>query len=206
MMMNDRKWTAEQERILLKRLSEGAKSCDIADELHFTARQIASKKQCLRKKGLISTDEYGETVYNIPEEQPQEAVQLFTKSRYTYAEMALAFKKQHDKDKAEIRRLRDELYELHSKVNFSSAKIDRSEKQPEILKKTVETYGKDAQLQMAIEKMSELTQALCKHLRGKGNADNIVKKIADVEIMLKQLKLIFRNGSEVSAKKKRGKR
>lgn len=61
----------------------------------------------------------------------------------------------------------------------------------EIYKKVVEEYGKDAQLKMAIEEMAELTQAICKSFRGKDNVDNIIEEIADVEIMLAQLKIIF---------------
>ena len=61
----------------------------------------------------------------------------------------------------------------------------------EIYQQAIETYGKDAQLKMAIEEMAELTQAICKSFRGKDNLDNIIEEIADVEIMLAQLKIIF---------------
>ena len=59
-------------------------------------------------------------------------------------------------------------------------------------------YGKDAQIKMAIEEMSELTQALCKDFRGKANADIIAEEIADVEIMIQQLQIIFNNRNDVS--------
>lgn len=61
----------------------------------------------------------------------------------------------------------------------------------EIYKQAIETYGKDAQLKMAIEEMAELIQAICKSFRGADNLDNIIEEIADVEIMLAQLKLIY---------------
>lgn len=72
----------------------------------------------------------------------------------------------------------------------------------EIEKRAIEAYGKDAQLKMAIEEMAELTQAICKSFRGKDNLDNIIEEIADVEIMLAQLKLIYKlNKNEVLVKK-----
>ena len=43
---------------------------------------------------------------------------------------------------------------------------------------------------MVIEEMSELTKEICKIKRGKGNYMNLVEEIADVEIMLEQLKMI----------------
>ena len=44
---------------------------------------------------------------------------------------------------------------------------------------------------VAAEEMSELTRALSRNNRGEDNADNIAEEIADVEIMLYQLKQIF---------------
>ena len=46
---------------------------------------------------------------------------------------------------------------------------------------------------MAMEEMSELTKELSKNLRGADNAKALAEEIADVEIMLEQLKVIFRN-------------
>lgn len=55
----------------------------------------------------------------------------------------------------------------------------------------IETFGKEAQLIMAMEEMSELIQALSKNMRGAENTDNIAEEIADVEIMILQLIEIF---------------
>ena len=55
----------------------------------------------------------------------------------------------------------------------------------------IETFGKEAQLIMAMEEMSELIQALSKNIRGADNVDNIAEEIADVEIMILQLIEIF---------------
>lgn len=63
----------------------------------------------------------------------------------------------------------------------------------EILRAAVDTYGKDAQTDMMIEEMSELTKALLKHRRyGTSETfDNVLEEMADVEIMLDQMKLIY---------------
>ena len=60
----------------------------------------------------------------------------------------------------------------------------------EIYTKLLELYG-DNQIIIAIEELSELQKELCKSLRGNYNYDNIVEEIADVEIMLEQMKLYF---------------
>lgn len=66
-----------------------------------------------------------------------------------------------------------------------------------VLRKAVDEYGKESQLIMAMEEMSELIQALSKNIRGYANEDNVAEEIADVEIMLNQLKLIFNNEQQV---------
>lgn len=59
------------------------------------------------------------------------------------------------------------------------------------LKIIIEKYGKEPQVDMCIEEMSELTKALLKERRGKGNIKDIAEEIADVQIMLEQMKWIF---------------
>jgi len=78
------------------------------------------------------------------------------------------------------------------------------------------TYGIDLQLNMAIEEMAELTQALSKLIRYRNTASasvegmkkgesqylvgkNIIEEVADVEIMLEQIKHIFVIDSEVKS-------
>jgi len=51
-----------------------------------------------------------------------------------------------------------------------------------------EEYGMNSMLYIAIEEMAELQKELTKILRGKGNCDNFIEEVADVEIMLEQLK------------------
>lgn len=65
----------------------------------------------------------------------------------------------------------------------------------------VETYDRTSRLMLAIEEMSELSKELSKNYRGEDNISAISEEMADVEIMLEQLKLIFHNRSEVDAVK-----
>ena len=72
----------------------------------------------------------------------------------------------------------------------------------EFYKKVVDTYGKQ-QVVIAIEELSELQKELCKALRCKANFDNITEEIADVEIMLEQMKIYFGiNEKEIEGMKK----
>ena len=57
--------------------------------------------------------------------------------------------------------------------------------------KAIMTYGIRAQSIVAIEELSELTKEITNQLRGKGDADHLVEEIADVEIMLGQLKMMY---------------
>ena len=59
------------------------------------------------------------------------------------------------------------------------------------LEKAIETYGKDMQLNVAIEELSELIKEICKNKRGRDNIDNIIEEMADCYIMLQQLMIIF---------------
>lgn len=61
----------------------------------------------------------------------------------------------------------------------------------EIYSVALNVWGAHAQELMAVEEMSELTQALSKHFRGKTDLVNIVEEIADVRIMLEQLEMLF---------------
>ena len=58
-----------------------------------------------------------------------------------------------------------------------------------IIDTAIVRYGVKAQTDVAIEEMAELTQALIRHRRGRPS--NITEEIADVEIMLEQLKRIY---------------
>ncbi len=61
----------------------------------------------------------------------------------------------------------------------------------QVLVKAINTYGKESQLNMVIEEMSELTKEICKHKRGNQNRESILEELADVYITLEQLCYIF---------------
>ena len=60
--------------------------------------------------------------------------------------------------------------------------------QYELLKKAITCYGAEHQENLCIEECAELIQAINKKHRGLEH--NIIEEIADVEIMLEQLKII----------------
>lgn len=72
------------------------------------------------------------------------------------------------------------------------------------LKKIIAAYGNRAQVDVAIEEMSELTKALLKFRRAIGTVAesecrmNIAEELADVKIMLRQLELIYENEDKVT--------
>lgn len=65
----------------------------------------------------------------------------------------------------------------------------------------VETYGNDAQEDMAIEECSELIKAILKFRRSDEKTvemrDAVIDEIADVQIMLTQLGIVFNRVAEV---------
>ena len=66
----------------------------------------------------------------------------------------------------------------------------------EILTTAIRTFGEKAQEDVAIEECSELIQAISHKHRGREH--NIPEEIADVEIMLEQLKIINNCAKEVA--------
>lgn len=68
--------------------------------------------------------------------------------------------------------------------------MDRLERE-EVYRMAVACFGKLHQKIVAIEEMAELIQAICKDFRGKLNMENLVEEMADVQIMLDQLQIIY---------------
>lgn len=60
-----------------------------------------------------------------------------------------------------------------------------------VFQTAINEYGSYAQSMMLLEEMSELQKEICKSYRGKDNAEQIAEEIADVEIMLAQVKMIY---------------
>ena len=61
----------------------------------------------------------------------------------------------------------------------------------EILETALSAYGSEIQRIVAIEELSELQKELCKSLRCADNVGQIAEEIADVQIMLDQMVMLF---------------
>lgn len=59
-----------------------------------------------------------------------------------------------------------------------------------VINKSIAKHGKQMQFNVCIEEMSELTKELCKNMRGFENEDMITEELADVYIMLENVKII----------------
>jgi len=70
----------------------------------------------------------------------------------------------------------------------------------EVLKAALDTYGADAQLDMLTEECAELIQAVCKYKRARDEedigpaVDSLFEELADVGIMIDQMKILFDGG------------
>ena len=71
-----------------------------------------------------------------------------------------------------------------------------------IMARAIQPFGETAQIDMAVEEMAELTKAICKVKRAQAGAEmgaaiaNVIEEIADVQIMLDQLRLIFARSTD----------
>ena len=63
-----------------------------------------------------------------------------------------------------------------------------------LFERAVKTYGAESQVRKAVEELTELSVALLHSLDGRGDTENIREEMADVEIMLEQLHVIFGHG------------
>lgn len=72
------------------------------------------------------------------------------------------------------------------------------EREARILEDAIEAYGAEKQIDMMIEEMSELTKALCKYKRAQTDATvaDVLEEMADVQIMLNQMALVFGDFNE----------
>lgn len=60
-----------------------------------------------------------------------------------------------------------------------------------VLSKTIVKNGIKLQSVIAMEECSELIKEISKFIRGKGNKDNLIEEMADVLIVIDQLKLMY---------------
>lgn len=81
----------------------------------------------------------------------------------------------------------EELRQANEGLRFNLAEKDGGE----TCRAALAAFGRDSQMMVAIEEMSELTKELCKNGRGQENTNHIAEEIADVEIMLQQMVMLF---------------
>lgn len=74
-------------------------------------------------------------------------------------------------------------------------------KTQEIEKAAIEVFGKESQKDIFIEESAELTKELLKERRGADNLTAILEEMADVEIALDQMKMIYGSCEKIKEKK-----
>ena len=69
----------------------------------------------------------------------------------------------------------------------------RTRNEQEVFETAISRYGETSQLHMLLEEMSELAKEICKSMRysKKQYKAKVAEEVADVEIMLEQIKIIF---------------
>lgn len=70
----------------------------------------------------------------------------------------------------------------------------------ELLQIAIGLYGRQAQIDVAVEECAELINAIQKHRRGRVGDKEVIDEIADVRIMTEQLAIIF-GEEEVEARR-----
>lgn len=66
----------------------------------------------------------------------------------------------------------------------------KNEDEIDLYRKALEKWGTDAQVGMATEELAECIVALRHGLRGKASKEEIASEIADVEIMMAQMRIV----------------
>ena len=75
-------------------------------------------------------------------------------------------------------------------------------KKKDVYNRAKAAWGIDAQVTKAVEELAELQKELCKFMLDDGNMEHITEEMADVEIMIEQLELIFENKWQVGEHKR----
>ena len=80
---------------------------------------------------------------------------------------------------------------MPNKINITQRQV--------VYRKAVERFGPPNQMIKAIEEMSELTKVLAKILvmGGEVSLDELIEEVADVTIMMEQLRLMYNINDEV---------
>ena len=77
-----------------------------------------------------------------------------------------------------------------------------TEEEKLLYEQSIKKWGESSQVNMAYEEMGELISALNKFSRGRVGIDEVITEIADVQIMVEQLSVMF-GISAVSSEKER---
>ena len=109
---------------------------------------------------------------------------------------------------AQNKELKKELAAVRDKLTCVNAEADKchavmqdlyKRNSADVYGRAVTYYGESSRLLLTIEEMSELTKELVKRARGRDNLLAISEEMADVEIMLEQLKILFGNRAEIDS-------
>lgn len=74
-------------------------------------------------------------------------------------------------------------------LGLDNVRMDKTEM--DILIDAISKYGESMQFIVALEELGELAKEITKYLRGKGDLQHIAEEMADVEIMLEQVKIML---------------
>ena len=98
--------------------------------------------------------------------------------------------------KVNAARLENEL--LRGALAEMNETYDRTSCDERIMRQAIETYGVQAQCDVAIEEMAELTKAIVKirrvaddYKKTQAALENLLEEIADVDIMIEQMKIMW---------------
>lgn len=61
----------------------------------------------------------------------------------------------------------------------------------DLLQQATDTWGEESQMLLAIEECGELIAVLSQYMRGRKTKTDVAEEIADVSLMMRQLRLLF---------------
>ena len=64
------------------------------------------------------------------------------------------------------------------------------------MNRALDTWGSDAQILMFFEESAEATEAILHHKRGKTDVDHVIEELADLQIMLHQMRILYDHDSQ----------
>lgn len=68
-----------------------------------------------------------------------------------------------------------------------------------VYEKAIAKFGPDHQAVKAVEELGEAVQAICKMLLGCEKREHLAEELADVSIMVEQMRMIFNIGGSVDS-------